>query len=211
MKYAFIASLLTSAVLAAPYAQQAGNGNQRQQGQTGVQGQTGQIQGQGVAQGQTGQTGTQGQTGQTGQTGTQGQMGQQQGAAPPAGGAATATPTDLPTAVSNWMADTSMVSNFLNTGNAMTNDTAFKAAALVAFNAEVDELTHKAIIEQTLSQNPTVQGANSTLAGGGAFQDVVDKLMIMSMMGKAAANNIDLINQNRCVNGLFICDSHFIA
>jgi hypothetical protein len=204
MKYALIASLLTSAVLAAPYAQQAGNGNQRQQGQGGAQGQ-GVAQGQTGTQGQTGQTGGQGQTGQTGQTG------QQQGAAPPAGGAATATPTDLPTAVSNWMADTSMVSNFLNTGNAMTNDTAFKAAALVAFNAEVDELTHKAIIEQTLSQNPTVQGANSTLAGGGAFQDVVDKLMIMSMMGKAAANNIDLINQNRCVNGMFISSLHFIA
>ncbi|KAF2791233.1 hypothetical protein K505DRAFT_208888, partial [Melanomma pulvis-pyrius CBS 109.77] len=127
------------------------------------------------------------------------------------GGAASTTPTDLPTAVANWMADTSMVSNFLNTGAAMTNDTAFKAAALVAFNAEVDELTHKAIIEQTLSQDPTVQGANSTLAGGGAFQDVVDKLMIMSMMGRAAMQNIDLINQNRCVNVLPNIDAYMAA
>jgi hypothetical protein len=107
------------------------------------------------------------------------------------------------------MSDTSAVSNFLNTGAAMTNDTAFKAAALVAFNAEVDELTHKAIIEQTLSQDPAIQGANSTLAGG-AFQDVVDKLMLMSMMGKAAVANIDLINQNRCVNGMLLGNSpHF--
>jgi hypothetical protein len=100
------------------------------------------------------------------------------------------------------MADTSMVSNFLDTGKAMTNNVAFKQAATVAFNAEVDELNHKAIIDAANSADPNVIAANSTLATGGAFQDVVNKLQIMSQQGMAAVSNIDLINQNRCTNGM---------
>jgi hypothetical protein len=124
------------------------------------------------------------------------------GAAAQASG--TPSSADLATAVSNWMADTSMVSNFLNTGAGIMNNVAFKQAATVAYNAEVDELNHKAIIDQANAQMPNVIAANSTLATGGAFQDVVDKLQIMSVQGRAAVANIDLINQNRCVNGMFL-------
>jgi hypothetical protein len=112
---------------------------------------------------------------------------------------------DLATAVSNWQADTSMVSNFLNTGKSITNNVQFKQAATVAFNAEVDELNHKAIIDAANGNQPNVIAANSTLATGGSFQDVVDKLQQMSVQGQAAIANIDLINQNRCVNGKCAC------
>lgn len=147
---------------------------------------------QGVAQGQAGTTTGAGATGQ--------QNSPQQGAGVANG--QTPTAADLATAVSNWMADTSMVSNFLNTGASIQNNVAFKQAATVAFNAEVDELNHKAIIDAANSQMPNVIAANSTLATGGAFQDVVDKLQQMSVQGRAAVANIDLINQNRCVNGM---------
>lgn len=96
-----------------------------------------------------------------------------------------------------------MVSNFLNNGASIQSDVQFKQAATVAFNAEVDELIHKAIIDSALGTDPNVIAANSTLVTGGAFQDVVDKLQQMSTQGQAAAGNIDLINQNRCVNGMF--------
>lgn len=104
-----------------------------------------------------------------------------------------------------------MVSGFLNSGPSIQDDAAFKQAALVAFNAEVDELTHKAVIDAANGQLPNVQAANSTLATGGAFQDVVDKLQIMSQQGKAAANNIDLINQNRCTNVLPNIDAYMAS
>lgn len=113
----------------------------------------------------------------------------------------TPSQADLATAVANWMADTSMVSDFLNRGPTIQNNVAFKQAATVAFNAEVDELNHKAVIDAALGTDPNVIAANSTLATGGAFQDVVDKLQLMSVQGMAAVANVDLIIQNRCVNG----------
>jgi hypothetical protein len=206
MKYIFIASLLSCAVHAAPFAQQ-GQQTQPQQAQ-----QVGQQQGQ-QQQGATQQQGTQNaQGGQNGQNGRQnGQNGQanapangpQTGTGAGVANGQTPTAADLATAVANWMADTSMVSNFLNTGKSIQNNVAFKQAATVAFNAEVDELNHKAIIDAANGNQPNVIGANSTLATGGSFQDVVNKLQIMSQQGMAAVANIDLINQNRCVNGMF--------
>jgi len=196
MKYILIASLLSSAVYAAPFAQvQGGNVN----GQTTQQ--PGQQQQQGTQQ-------------QQGAQGTQGTQGAQTGVNLPATGPQTGTgagiangqtptPADLATAVANWMADTSMVSDFLNNGASIQNNVQFKQAATVAFNAEVDELNHKAIIDAATGTDPNVIAANSTLATGGSFQDVVDKLQQMSVQGQAAVGNIDLINQNRCVNGMF--------
>ena len=219
MKYILIASLLSSAVLAAPFAQQGnlnGNGgnnnnnnnnnggNQQQQGGATQQQQGGATQQQGNSQTQ--QQGN----GQTQQQGTQ-NVNTGAGAGAPGANGQTPTAGDLATAVSNWMADTSMVSNFLDTGASIQNNAAFKQAALVAYNAEVDELNHKAIIDAANANQPNVQAANSTLATGGAFQDVVDKLQIMSVQGKAAANNIDLINQNRCTNVLPNIDAYMAS
>jgi hypothetical protein len=174
MKCILIASLLSSAVYAAPFfgLGQGGRGNSqaaKQQGQQQQQAaQQGQQQAQNAANRPTGQT---------------------------------PTSADLATAVSNWQADTSMVSNFLNTGASIQNNVAFKQAATVALNAEIDELTHKAIIDAANGADPNVVAANGTLDTAGAFQDVVDRLMQMSVQGRAAAGNIELINENRCVNG----------
>lgn len=215
MKYIILASLLSSVVLTAPLAQP-GNANANTGGnaQVGAGKQAGQASQAAQQQGQAGQAAQAAQAGQTGQTQTgQAQNGQQSQNLPTAGQTAQGTPSDadLATAVSNWMADTSMVSNFLNTGKGITNNVAFKQAATVAFNAEVDELTHKAIIEQSLGNDPNVQAANSTLVTGGAFQDVVDKLQLMSQQGLAAVDNIDLINQNRCTNGMYAHLAFFIC
>jgi hypothetical protein len=210
MKYILIASLLTSAAYAAPFAQV--------QGGNGVNGNTAAA----TTGQQTGNQGGQTQTGnqQQQQQGTQNgnQQQQQQGATnnPTGLGAGiqngqTPTANDLATAVSNWMADTSMVSNFLNTGASIQNNVQFKQAATVAFNAEVDELNHKAIIDAANGAMPSVIAANSTLATGGSFQDVVDKLQQMSVQGMAAAGNIDLINQNRCVNVLPNIDAYMAS
>ncbi|KAI4907692.1 hypothetical protein J4E90_009098 [Alternaria incomplexa] len=203
MKYIFIASLLSSAAYAAPFAQvQGGNGG------------NGNTAAATTGQQTTNQGGNQQQQQQGAQTGNQ----QQQGTtnAPTGLGAGiqngqTPTANDLATAVSNWMADTSMVSNFLNTGASIQNNVQFKQAATVAFNAEVDELNHKAIIDAANGADPNVIAANSTLATGGSFQDVVDKLQQMSVQGMAAAGNIDLINQNRCVNVLPNIDAYMAS
>ncbi|KAF1961886.1 hypothetical protein CC80DRAFT_589360 [Byssothecium circinans] len=198
MKYIILASLLSTAAFAAPMAQQ-GQGNGASQAGAGTAG---------------AQTGT-GQTTQQQQGGAQQQQGQGAQNVPTGGATAqqgqTPSANDLATAVSNWQADTSMVSNFLNTGASIQNNVAFKQAATVAFNAEVDELNHKAIIDAANSQQPNVISANSTLATGGAFQDVVDKLQIMSQQGRAAVANIDLINQNRCVNVLPNIDAYMAS
>lgn len=187
MKYILIASLLSSAVYAAPFAQvQGGNVNA---GNTPVD------QSQQLPQ-QAQQVGA-----QTGGAATGAAQNAQTGTGAGIANGQTPSAADLATAVSNWQADTSMVSNFLNTGASIQNNVQFKQAATVAFNAEVDELNHKAIIDAANGADPNVIAANSTLATGGAFQDVVDKLQEMSVKGQAAAGNIDLINQNRCVNG----------
>jgi hypothetical protein len=197
MKYILIASILSCAAHAAPLTQQR-HTTQPQQAQ-----QRGQQQGQ-QQQGATQQQGTQGaQSGRNGQNGQANApiTGPRTGTGAGIANGQTLTSADLATAVANWQADTSMVSNFLNTGKEIRNNVAFKQAATVAFNAEVDELNHKAIIDAANGNQPGVIAANSTLATGGSFDDVVNRLQQMSVQGRAAVANIDLINQNRCVNG----------
>lgn len=205
MKYILLASLLASAAYAAPLAAQGqgqgqgGRNNGNAAGAAKANGQQGATKGAGAQNaGTAANTGNAGTAANTGNAGNAANTGNNNAGAANGG---TPSAADLATAVSNWQADTSMVSNFLNTGKSIQNNVQFKQAAQVAFNAEVDELTHKAIIDKALGTDPNVIAANSTLATGGAFQDVVDKLKLMATQGTAAANNIDLINQNRCVNG----------
>lgn len=188
MKYILLASLLTCAAYAAPAQGVPAQGQRGQNGQ------------QNAANNQNAGTNTGAKTGANTGANTGTNTGANTGTGANANGQ-TPSANDLATAVSNWQADTSMVSNFLNTGKQITNNVQFKQAATVAFNAEVDELTHKAIIDAANGADPNVIAANSTLATGGSFQDVVDKLKLMSTQGMAAVANIDLINQNRCVNG----------
>jgi len=103
----------------------------------------------------------------------------------------------LQTACDNWTKDTGIVSNFQDKGKG-TNGQAFNSLANGAYVAEVDELTHKAILDGIIGNDPTVSIANLTLTNG-VFQSVVDNLQIMSLQGKTRVNLIDYINSVRCV------------
>jgi hypothetical protein len=71
----------------------------------------------------------------------------------------------------------------------------------------VDELTHKAILDGIIGNDPQVSIANLTLTNG-VFQSVVDNLQIMSIQGKARVNLIDTINSVRCVQILPSIDAY---
>jgi len=107
----------------------------------------------------------------------------------------------MSTAVNAWVMDTGVVSNFLNMGNSFTDETTFKNQAQIAHSAEVDELTHKAVLDQFMPNNVNVQKANATLSNG-AFQLVVDRLEDMVMQGRSQIQAITDINNDRCVNVL---------
>lgn len=107
----------------------------------------------------------------------------------------------MSTAVSAWMRDTGVVSNFLDNGASYNDESTFKNQALIAHSAEVDELTHKNVLDQFMPNNKNVQMANGTLTNG-AFQLVVDQLQRMADEGRSAMDGIDIINKDRCVNVL---------
>ncbi|KAF2398713.1 hypothetical protein EJ06DRAFT_89258 [Trichodelitschia bisporula] len=111
------------------------------------------------------------------------------------------------TAIDAWQRDTGVVTNFLNMGASFTDDATFKNQALIAHSAEVDELTHKNVLDQFTAGNANVQAANATLTSG-AFQLVVDRLFDMSVNGRADIAGIDQINKDRCVNVLPNIDTY---
>jgi hypothetical protein len=113
----------------------------------------------------------------------------------------------MQTAIDAWMRDTGVVSNFLNIGPNIQDETTFKNQAQIAHSAEVDELTQKAVLDQYMPNNQNVKAANSTLSSG-AFQIVVDRLDDMSRQGFSQKNGIDDINKNRCVNVLPNIDTY---
>lgn len=114
----------------------------------------------------------------------------------------------LQAAADNWSFDTGMVSNNQNTGKALVNNAAkFQAQANIAYNAEVDELTHKAILDQIIGNDPDVSIANQTLTNG-CFQSVVDNLQIMANQGPSQAGLIDNINMVRCTQILPSIDTY---
>jgi len=71
----------------------------------------------------------------------------------------------------------------------------------------VDELTHKAVLDQYMGNNKQIQQANATLTNG-AFQLVVDELQRMADNGRQAMDGIDKINKDRCVNVLPNIDTY---
>lgn len=77
---------------------------------------------------------------------------------------ATGTPSkaQINAAVDAWMADTSMVSDFQNKAKSLSGQD-LKKAAKVALDAELDELTHKAVLDRAFGDQPEVQAANNTL------------------------------------------------
>lgn len=113
----------------------------------------------------------------------------------------------MQTAIDAWMRDTGVVSNFLNIGPNIQDEQTFKNQAQIAHSAEVDELTHKAVLDQYMPNNKNVKAANATLTNG-AFQLVVDRLDDMARQGFSQKNGIDDINKDRCVNVLSNIDTY---
>jgi len=112
-------------------------------------------------------------------------------------------------AASSWRADTTVVSNFLNVGGVAEQGDEFNAAAHSAFVAEVNELTHKAILDKVIGLDPSVSVANLTLTNG-VFQSVVNNLQIMSAQGKSTVNLINEINKVRCTQILPSIDTYLL-
>lgn len=112
----------------------------------------------------------------------------------------------LQAAADNWSFDTSQVSNFLNTGHGLQAPT-FNQGANIAYNAEVDELTHKAILDQVIGLDPDVSIANLTLTNG-VFQSVVNNLQIMADQGPGTQQLIDFISAVRCTQILPSIDTY---
>jgi hypothetical protein len=83
-----------------------------------------------------------------------------------AGVVSLATAILMQTAVDAWQRDTGVVSNFVNQGASFTDEETFKNQALIAHSAEVDELTHKNVLDQFMPNNTNVQNANATLTNG---------------------------------------------
>ncbi|RDI80828.1 hypothetical protein Vi05172_g9156 [Venturia inaequalis] len=113
-------------------------------------------------------------------------------------------------AMSNWQTDTGIVSAFQNAGPNSMSAQEFKGIADGAFKAEVDELSHKAVLDKVIGKDPRVSIANLTLTNG-AFQSVVDNLQIMSKQGTTRINLIDTINQVRCVQILPSIDTYMLV
>jgi hypothetical protein len=118
-----------------------------------------------------------------------------------------ATAKALQAACDNWSADTGKVSGFQDAGAGLPAGKQFNAAANVGFLAEVDELTHKAILDKTIGLDPQVSIANLTLTNG-CFQSVVNNLQVMSIQGKATQGLINTINSIRCTQVLPSIDTY---
>lgn len=118
-------------------------------------------------------------------------------------------------AINAWQSDTGAVSNFLNTATSITDPSSFQQAAQSAHDSEVDELTHKTVLDQQLLMlpfNADLQNANNSLVTLGAFQFVVDELQDMVDQGpSSAAQAVSEINADRCVSVLPAIDEYFRA
>ena len=99
---------------------------------------------------------------------------------------------DIKTAVYAWRADTGTVSEFLNNagGRTFANNAAFHTAAVNAYNAELDELTHKKVLDNELPASSQLKQANTTLVADGTFQSVVNLLDSLKSLQYSQKNAI---------------------
>ncbi|KAE9376478.1 hypothetical protein N431DRAFT_529531 [Stipitochalara longipes BDJ] len=129
------------------------------------------------------------------------------------------TSAAIDTAQRDWVADTSVVSNFLSTTKSLSG-TNLANAAQTALNAQNNELTQKAVLDDEFisvtNPNPTVQTANAVLINQGTFQFVVSGLQTLATNGtKMAAAQVstlvESINVDICNKVLPAVDQYFIA
>ncbi|KAI1367908.1 hypothetical protein F5Y08DRAFT_297290 [Xylaria arbuscula] len=131
----------------------------------------------------------------------------------PSGIAARARNQQIADAQNSWRADTSTVSQFLSAVPTLRG-TKLTSAAQVAFNAEVDELTHKKVLDGAFSSDPRIVSANDILVNQGTFQSVVDALRDFADNGdKKSEAEINTLLQNtnsvRCGKVLPAIDTYF--
>ncbi|KAI0521256.1 hypothetical protein F5B22DRAFT_596317 [Xylaria bambusicola] len=116
-------------------------------------------------------------------------------------------------AQNSWRADTSMVSQFLSSVPTLRG-AELQSAAQVALNAEIDELTHKKVLDGVFSSDPRIVQANNILVNQGTFQSVVDALQSFTddgaSMSEAEITTL-LRNTNtvRCGQVLPAIDTYF--
>jgi len=126
---------------------------------------------------------------------------------------------DIADAQNQWASDTSKVSQFLSAAPSLSGqDLADQAAA--ALSSENDELTHKAVLDNTFvfvtPANSDVQNANNILVDQGNFAFVVNGLNDLATNGasfdqdhiNAAISNINAV---RCNAVLPAIDTYFQA
>lgn len=131
----------------------------------------------------------------------------------PSGIAARASNQQIADAQNSWRADTSTVSQFLSAVPTLRG-TKLTSAAQVALDAEIDELTHKKVLDVAFASDSRIVSANDVLVNQGTFQSVVDALRDFADNGASKSEaeiNTLLRNTNsvRCGKVLPAIDMYF--
>ncbi|PHH62867.1 hypothetical protein CDD81_6585 [Ophiocordyceps australis] len=118
-----------------------------------------------------------------------------------------------------WRNDTMVVSRFLSTAETMSPQQ-LSSEASIALDAELDELTHKKVLDrkftQGFGQDQVVLQANNVLEGQQTFQFVVDGLKDFKENGETmppqeVSRKIRAINTDRCGQVLPSIDKYMTA
>jgi hypothetical protein len=123
--------------------------------------------------------------------------------------------TELNGAVAGWLQDTGFVSSFLDyaVSTFPTPPANLLANAAAALNAELDELSHKAILDSNFifvgPQNQAVINAYDVLVTQGTFMQVVNGLRTIAATGDLS--QVATINTVRCGQVLPAIDVYFAA
>ena len=92
--------------------------------------------------------------------------------------------SDIKAAVYSWRNDTGIISQFLNDAGSrsFTSQSAFHSAAVAAYDAELDEINHKQVLDDELPHTSRLERANATLVDRGTFNSVVALLYDLSSL-----------------------------
>lgn len=127
---------------------------------------------------------------------------------------------DISAAANAWAAETDVVSQFISAASTLSGS-ALTTSASNALSHEVDELTHKAVLDMEFGPggpeaSGLIVGANNILVTDGTFQVVVDGLRNLATNG--ATMSVDevngailAINTDRCGRVLPAIDTYLAA
>ncbi|ATY60905.1 hypothetical protein CCM_03455 [Cordyceps militaris CM01] len=128
---------------------------------------------------------------------------------------------DIAAAAQQWRGDTQTVSDFLSHAESLSPQQR-QEQGQIAFDAEEDELLHKAVLDRVFlngtaeNRDPGVVAADDVLVGQGTFRFVEDTLALFAKRGAKlttdeVATMIKAVNQDRCRNVLPAIDSYLKA